>query len=123
MFDPTTIPTCDAIFMKQILLCDWDEENSRAILESCHKVLPPRGLVIAGESVLPSHGSTDGSLSLFVDSFMMLDGRPPSRTLEEWESFAGDAGFQVQSIQHTSIPTCSILVLQKAVDSADKRRT
>jgi O-methyltransferase domain len=123
MFDPATIPKCDAIFMKHILLCDWDEENSRAILESCHKVLPPHGIVIVGESVLPSHGSTDGSLSLFVDAFMMLDGRPSSRTREEWESFARDAGFQVQSIQYTSIPTCSILVLQNALDSDDKGRT
>jgi hypothetical protein len=45
---------------------------------------------------------------------MMLDGRPPSQRREEWESFAREAGFQVQNIQHTSIPTsCSILVLQK----------
>ena len=117
MFDPTTIPPCDAIFMKHILLCDWDEEKSLAILESCYKVLPLHGLITVGESILPNHGSTDGSISLYVDLFMMLDGRSPSRTLEEWETFVKRAGFQVRGIQHSCNPTCSILVLQKVVNS------
>jgi hypothetical protein len=70
MFDPPqpkTIPKYDAIFLKDILLCDWDEDNSRAVMESCHKVLPPGGTATVSESVLPtSHGYTDGSLSISV---------------------------------------------------------
>ncbi|CAB9501985.1 (RS)-norcoclaurine 6-O-methyltransferase [Seminavis robusta] len=115
MFDPATIPPCDAIFMKHVVLCDWNEAKSRAIMKSCHEALPPSGLAIIAEAVLPSPGSTNGqeSLSLLVDYFMTLDGRSPSKTSQEWQSFAESTGFKVLSIQHTSLPTCSILVLQK----------
>jgi O-methyltransferase domain len=52
MFDLCS-PACDAIFMKHIVYCDWDDVRSNQILRSCHNVLPDGGLVIIAEAVLP----------------------------------------------------------------------
>lgn len=125
MFDHTTIPVCDAIFMKHVILCDWDEAKSRAVLECCYKALPRNGLLIIGESLLPDPPSLAAtakttkddhrSLPLYVDFFMMIDGRSPSKTQSEWAKFCWQSGFQLEGVQDTLIPTCSILTFRKVI--------
>jgi len=121
MFDPNTIPQpCHVIFMKHILLCDWDEEASRRILASCHESLSDGGRLIVGEAVLPEPGSVGSSRSSrttisddLLDLFSRLDGRSPSRTKKEWERFADPMGFHLEKLVRTAIPTCSILIFRK----------
>jgi caffeic acid 3-O-methyltransferase len=120
MFDPKTIPRCDAIFMKHIVLCEFEEEQSLQILRSCYKVLPPNGRVIIAESILPDHigdeaakDSSSSRLNLYIDYFMMLDGRGSSYTASQWKQFANRAGFDIESIATLTIPTSSIIVLRR----------
>jgi len=120
VFDPSTIPACNVIFMKHLLdKCMWDEEESIRILQSCHSALPADGTVIIGEAVLPNHndvGSTDNNfqLQMFMDAFFLLVGREGMRTEYEWSELAAQAGYTIQSIIPTSSPSCYLIVLQKA---------
>jgi hypothetical protein len=121
MFDASTVPTCNAIFMKHILLCDWDEENSKRILATCCDVLPEGGLVIIAEACLPDPGkvltgdssSIQHQLPILADALMMVVGRDSARTVSEWTFFAESCGFQVDSVMPTIVPSCSIIVLRK----------
>jgi hypothetical protein len=112
MFDPSTIPACDAILMKHIILSEFDSDESIQILKSCRKALPDDGRVLIAEAVLPDHGPAD-PLSSQVDLFMMLDGRQRIKTVQEWKTFVSQAGFVLQEARFTGCPTCSFLVLEK----------
>eukprot|EP00957_Ditylum_brightwellii_P179531 13676831-Ditylum_brightwellii.AAC.1 len=37
-----SIPPCDVVFMKHVF-CDWSDEDSVKILQSCNLALPPEG--------------------------------------------------------------------------------
>mmetsp|Transcript_13519 Transcript_13519/g.15929 ORF Transcript_13519/g.15929 Transcript_13519/m.15929 type:complete len:436 (-) Transcript_13519:34-1341(-) len=115
IMDPTSVPKCDAIFMKHILdKSMWDEEESVALLRSCHVALPRDGKVILGEAVLPNVGTEGGSMQLFMDVQFLLVGREGQRTESEWTDLARKAGFKIESINRTSSASCYIIVLTKA---------
>jgi len=129
MFDSSTIPSCDTIFMKHILLCEFDEWDSKRILKSCSEALSPGGRVVVAESVLRDITTTTASsatndheatalLPFQIDVFLMLaggEGRQRSRTESEWSDFLAnsDSGFVLDRIVHTPCPTCSIMVLRQ----------
>jgi hypothetical protein len=117
LFDASTVPTdCDAIFMKHIVFCEFDDDRSMAILRVCHEVLPVDGCVIIAEAVLPDLGaaaSTSSRLQLTVDVMMMMAGREAAKTRQEWAGIATEAGFDLDSVTETHVPTCCILVLRK----------
>ena len=116
MFDPETFPVCDAIFMKHIVLCEFDAEQSLEILRSCYKVLPQNGRVIIAESVLPDLAEAEdnqSALGLYIDYFMMLDGRSTSYTTSQWNAFVEKAGFSLDTITATGIHSCFLLVLTR----------
>merc|ERR1711957_832204 len=114
--DPTSIPKCDAIFMKHILdKSMWDEDESVALLKSCYVALPKDGKIILGEAVLPDVcNDGDGKMQIFMDVQFLLVGRKGQRTESEWTRLAKKAGFLVESINHTSSASCYIIVLEKA---------
>jgi len=115
IMDPTSVPKCDAIFMKHILdKSMWDEEESIALLRSCYAALPKDGKVILGEAVLPNVGMGGGSMQLFMDVQFLLVGRKGQRTESEWADLVRKAGFKIESINHTSSASCYIIVLTKA---------
>mmetsp|Transcript_23168 Transcript_23168/g.54951 ORF Transcript_23168/g.54951 Transcript_23168/m.54951 type:complete len:578 (-) Transcript_23168:11-1744(-) len=126
VFDTTTIPSnCDTIIMKHFLdRCMWSQDETIQILQSCHAALTtsseaptqssPKRVIIA-EAILPDYGqvtSQNNQLSLYLDGMYSIVGRERQRTLREWTNLATTTGFVVESVHHTNVPSCSILVLR-----------
>ena len=135
VFDSSTIPDADIILLKHFLdRCMWDEDETIQILRNCKGALIrdrvegssqgytegryPRRLIIA-EAVLPDPEQvsnkttgTSQNLSLHMDTLYMLVGRERQRTYSEWASLAEQADFKIVSLQPTSVPSCSLLVLE-----------
>lgn len=92
MFD--SIPSGDAIFMKQILH-DWNDERCAKILENCHKALSENGRLVVVEIVV-SHDQRKPSNSIeMLSSLIMLahtDGGR-ERNEQQWRSLFENAGF------------------------------
>jgi hypothetical protein len=133
----------DVILLKHFLdRCMWNATQTIQILKSCHAALvQSSGIFIIAEAVLPDIGaasnadrdnshsdkvdssssSTDdaaaaasaASLSLSMDAMYMMVGREGQRTLQEWRDVAQASGFVIEHVQHTHIPSCSILQLRK----------
>jgi len=65
-----------------------------------------------GES--KSRSSDHDARDLFLLSMNVqfsLVGRQSARTLAEWEDLATEAGLEVESVQHTTSPSCSMITL------------
>lgn len=120
IFDPSSIPQCDVILMKHFLdRCMWDEKQSVEILQTCHSVLPPDGIVLIGEAVVPDVAKADDSnqLQLYMDALYLIVGRERQRTESEWANLASKAGFQIEKVTATSSPSCYMIVLTKTSSS------
>mmetsp|Transcript_27287 Transcript_27287/g.76767 ORF Transcript_27287/g.76767 Transcript_27287/m.76767 type:complete len:353 (+) Transcript_27287:88-1146(+) len=111
-FDGSTIPPCDAIFLKHILH-DWNDEKCIKILMSCRQALQPGGKVFVAEVVLPGPGEhTERKLAqVHLDTLMMIiDGK--ERDEGNFRSLATASGFKFDRIIATPHPTCQIVVLE-----------
>jgi hypothetical protein len=117
IFEPTTIPLCDAILMKHFLdRCMWDDDETIKILKSCYGALHDKnGIVVIGEAVLPDYGkiNADNSLELSMDALYMLVGREGQRTETEWKRLAKASGFEIDRIVATNVPSSSLIILKK----------
>jgi hypothetical protein len=135
VMDPSTIPTCDTILLKHFLdRCMWTEDETVQILQSCHAALrnDAGGRVIIAEAVLPNIGEYGRSrtkdaknshhsinipppttTTLSMDALYMLVGREGQRTAAEWDQLASRAGFRIERITPTSVPSCFLLVLEQ----------
>lgn len=106
------------VLLKHILLCEFDEADSRQILQNCHALIADEGCVVVAEAMLDTHSRITSPLSssalvATVDFFLVLDGRPRVRSISEWRAFATTAGFAVDSYVTTPCPTCSVLLILK----------
>lgn len=114
LLDPSTWPLCDAIFMKHIVFCDWNEHASLRILQQCatHLQQTNGGLVFIAEACVDTEHD---DVSALADVFLLLDtSRQRGKTRKEWAYAAAQCGFQLVTVRVTATPTCSLLVLQLA---------
>mmetsp|Transcript_57788 Transcript_57788/g.65584 ORF Transcript_57788/g.65584 Transcript_57788/m.65584 type:complete len:162 (+) Transcript_57788:115-600(+) len=56
---------------------------------------------------------SNNELSLHLDALYMLVGRERQRTKQEWTTLAKAANLTIVQVQYTTIPSCSIIVLEK----------
>merc|ERR1719453_413273 len=114
MFNPSTIPPCDAILMKHILH-DWNDESSTKILASCHAAINEGGKFFIADAVLPPPGAMTPTKppQIYLDTLMMVIGGK-ERTRAQWEALAASAGFVVEGVTDTPSPACQIVTLVKA---------
>ncbi|CAM9620359.1 unnamed protein product [Ascophyllum nodosum] len=99
-FDSSTIPKCDAIFMK-FILHDWDDVTSKKIIKACHEALNEGGRLIIGEHVVAEIGDTSSDTvnAKFIDVLMMVLLGGKERTAKEWENLlCGDMLFEMEDI-------------------------
>ncbi|RZC85851.1 hypothetical protein C5167_026531 [Papaver somniferum] len=88
-----SIPSADAIFMKNILH-DWDDDEAIQILKRCKDVLSPGGKLIIVEMVLDVDSVHPYSkLRLTSDIDMMVNTGGKERTEKEWKKLFDEAGF------------------------------
>ncbi len=106
-FEAQSIPSADAIILKQIIQ-DWSDEENIQILRNIRAALPPHGRVLVTEMVLgPSSPPFAFKLSLLLR--LALGGKV--RTEEEFRHLFTQAGFKLTRI----IPTRSLFSLIEGV--------
>eukprot|EP00977_Amphora_coffeiformis_P022394 scaffold10860_cov182-Amphora_coffeaeformis.AAC.11 len=124
-FDAATIPAnADVLLLKHVVFCDWNDDDSLAILRACHQALPASGgRVVIAEAVLPegSSSNSDNSPSFlayyYMDVLLMASGRDDSpKTESQWKRAAQKTDFRVERILYTGVPSCSLVVLRKQQD-------
>jgi SAM-dependent methyltransferase len=114
MFDPSSIPPCDAICMKHVL-CDWSDDDATTILENIHSALPSGGIVILLDALLPSGQEAFNSrhIQVFIDALLMIVGGRMERSQSQLSKVANAAGFQIDLVKGTASPSVNITVLSK----------
>jgi len=115
MFDTSTYPKADAVFMKHILH-DWSDTDCERILTAVHAALPAGGKVVVCDAVLGAAGDINPltSAQRYVDLLMAGIGGT-ERTEAQWKTLLSSAGFTVQSVQPASIggPLCGFVTATK----------
>ncbi|KAI3866122.1 hypothetical protein MKW92_002625 [Papaver armeniacum] len=97
-----SIPSADAIFMKNILH-DWNDDECVRILKRCKQVVPRGGKVILVEMVLDMDSAHPYSkLRLTSDLDMLVNNGGKERTEEEWKKLIYAAGFASYKITQMS---------------------
>jgi hypothetical protein len=91
----------DAIILKWIIH-DWNDEQSVAILENCHRSLPAEGKLILVEAVVPP--GTEPHFAKFIDLNMLVMTGGRERTEEEFRKLYEDSGFRLTRIVPTESP-------------------
>ncbi len=87
-FDP--LPAgCDLYFLKSVL-CDWPDEQARAILARCAEAARPNGRVVVVNGVEPNETASPELLML-----VLVGGK--QRSLAEFRSLAAAAGLEISA--------------------------
>jgi predicted O-methyltransferase YrrM len=99
-------PGGDAYLLKMILH-DWDDERSVAILRRVREAIAPDGRVLVLEAVLPEGNAPSPGKLLDVNMLVMTGGR--ERTCDEFAALYSAAGFALDDVIPAH-PTTSIVV-------------
>jgi len=90
-----TVPAADAYLLKMILH-DWDDERSIAILKNVRKAIKPDGRILTIEAVIPPGDAPSQGKFLDVNMLVMTGGR--ERTEREYRALYKAAGFELTQI-------------------------
>ena len=112
MFDPTTLPQADCVFMKHILH-DWSDADSERILASVRQSLRPGGRLVLAEAVLPRPGEQSplATSQKMIDVLMLTIGGK-ERTAAQWGALVGNQGFRIAEVVATDMPMCQLIVCE-----------
>lgn len=95
----------DAYVMKWIIH-DWNDELALRILKNCRQQIPGDGKLILVDCVVPE--DNEPHFSKFIDLNMMVMTGGKERTEREFAQLLDAAGFKLQQVIHTHLPTCII---------------
>ena len=90
-----SVPPADCYTMKMILH-DWDDDKSRAILRSLRKSIAPNGRLCVIEAVVPPGNTPSPSKLLDVNMLVMTGGR--ERTEAEYGALFAATGFRLTRV-------------------------
>jgi hypothetical protein len=89
----------DAYLLKSVLQ-DWDDDQSASILRTCRSAVPPAGrLFVIEREMLPPN---QGRAAKFSDLNMLVSPGGQNRTLEEYRTLLGAAGFELLTVTPTA---------------------
>lgn len=88
----------DGMIMKTIIH-DWNDEQSRQILQNCHVALNPSGKLLLCEMILP--GKNIGGAIKHLDIEMLIMSGGQERTEEEYRHLLKSSGFTLENIFST----------------------
>jgi hypothetical protein len=91
----------DTVILKWIIH-DWNDEQSVAILKSCHLALPEHGKLILVEAVVPA--TSEPHFSKFIDLNMLVMTGGRERTESEFRKLYEDSGFKLTRVVPTESP-------------------
>lgn len=98
-----SVPEGSDLYMMKSVLHDWTDDRAFTILSHCREVLPPGGLVLIVEPVLPEvvgagAGATDGGITYLSDLNMLVNVGGRERTRREFEDVCHRAGLSLTSV-------------------------
>ncbi|XP_066932378.1 uncharacterized protein [Clytia hemisphaerica] len=98
MFDSSTIPSCNVVFMKHILH-DWYDEVCIKIMKSLHKALPSDGKVVICDAILPKPGVTNpiAKSQKNLDMLMAIFGGK-ERNQDQYRAIFEASGWKIDSV-------------------------
>lgn len=89
----------DAYLLRHIIH-DWTDEQSRTILSSVRRAIPPHGKLLVIETVIPP--GNDPSFAKLLDLTMLVIPGGKERTEPEYRELLSSAGFQLTRIVPTT---------------------
>ncbi|MFN3727221.1 MAG: methyltransferase [Allosphingosinicella sp.] len=95
------VPEGDLYLLKMILH-DWTDEQSEAILNNIHAAIRPGGHIAIIETVLPEEVRPSTGYLMDLNMMVMTGGR--ERTASEFGSLLDRTGFRLESVTPTPIP-------------------
>ena len=102
-----SVPTGgDAYLLKQVIH-DWDDERSVAILRRCRQAMAPRSVLLLIEMVVPERveaGAEARRVARMDLQMLVLTPGGRERTVEEFRSLLGGAGFELRAAIRTESP-------------------
>ncbi|MER5297084.1 methyltransferase [Streptomyces pharetrae] len=100
-----SVPEGSDLYMMKSILHDWTDDQAVTILSHCREVLPPGGLVLIVEPVLPEvvdtsaeADVTDGGVTYLSDLNMLVNLGGRERTRRDFEEVCHRAGLSLTSV-------------------------
>ncbi|MFF1695274.1 methyltransferase [Streptomyces sp. NPDC058257] len=99
-----SVPGGSDLYLMKSVLHDWTDDQAVTILSHCREVLPPGGLVLIVEPVLPEVDTgveadvTDGGVTYLSDLNMLVNVGGRERTRKDFEEVCHRAGLSLSSI-------------------------
>ncbi|MFJ6516416.1 methyltransferase [Streptomyces sp. NPDC091406] len=98
-----TVPGGSDLYLVKSVLHDWSDDQAVTILRHCREVLPPGGLVLIVEPVLPevvdtTAEVTDGGITYLSDLNMLVNVGGRERTRADFEEVCRRAGLTLTSV-------------------------
>ncbi|MFE6702124.1 methyltransferase [Streptomyces sp. NPDC057718] len=116
-----TVPGGSDLYLVKSVLHDWSDDQAVTILRHCREVLPPGGLVLIVEPVLPevvdtTADVTDGGITYLSDLNMLVNVGGRERTRADFEEVCRRAGLTLTSV--TPLAGAAPFALIEAVAAA-----
>lgn len=105
------IPVDADAYLLKMVLHDWDDEQSVAILRNCYKSMKQGSKLLIIESVIPSGNTPHPGKFMDINMLAMTGGR--ERTQSEFISLLEKAGLAFNRVIHTHSPMFSIVEAEK----------
>ncbi|MGW0563546.1 methyltransferase [Streptomyces sp. NPDC003016] len=100
-----SVPEGSDLYLMKSVLHDWTDDQAVTILSHCREVLPPGGLVLIVEPVLPEVVDThaeadvsDGGVTYLSDLNMLVNVGGRERTRKDFEEVCHRAGLSLTSV-------------------------
>lgn len=100
-----SVPDGSDLYLMKSVLHDWTGDQAVTILSHCRNALPPRGLILIKEPVLPETAATstdadtaDGAVTYPSDPDMLVNVGGRERTRKDFEEVCHRAGLTLTSV-------------------------
>ncbi|MDX6548230.1 MAG: hypothetical protein QOG33_1780 [Gaiellales bacterium] len=90
------VPGGGDVYLLAQILHDWDDDDALRILSSVRAAIPPTGLLLVVELIVPDDDRPHPSKLLDLQMLVLLGGR--ERTLEQWRQLLRASGFALGDI-------------------------
>ncbi|MFE6156935.1 methyltransferase [Streptomyces sp. NPDC057889] len=103
------IPADGDLYIIKSVFQDWSDEDSVALLRSCHAQMPSSATLLIIGTVLPETATPDQTVPFFTDLNMMVLAGGRERTEREFRSMLTSTGFTVDSVLINAAGPLSII--------------
>ncbi|MER7000022.1 methyltransferase [Streptomyces sp. NPDC000410] len=93
-----SVPQGSDVYLVKSILHDWTDAQAVTILRHCRQVLPPGGVVLIVEPVLPEVVGAEDEGTYLSDLNMMVNVGGRERTRADFEEVCRQAGLRVTSV-------------------------